>query len=46
MKPEYVFIGIVTALELAAASVYGTTGDWRHSIFWTCASIMNVVVTW
>lgn len=36
----------VTALEWAASACYWYGNDWRHGLFWACAGIMNVVVTW
>lgn len=42
---KYVFPFAVIGLSAAASIPYAFNGDWRRSIFWLCAAILNLMVT-
>lgn len=45
LKPEYIFPLALIALDLAAALVYAVQRDWRKTIYWIAAAVLNVTVT-
>lgn len=42
---KYIFPCLLIALDLGAAIVYATAGDWRKVIYWIAAAVLNVTVT-
>lgn len=36
---------LLIVLDLAAAAVYGWSGDWRHCIYWASAAVLTASVT-
>lgn len=45
IKPEYIFPLALIALDLAAAAVYATHRDWRKTVYWISAAVLNAAVT-
>lgn len=42
---KYVFPFAVIGLSFAASVPYALQGDWRRSVFWFCAGILNLMMT-
>lgn len=42
---KYIFPCLLIALDVGAALVYGFSGDWRKTIYWIAAAVLNVTVT-
>ena len=40
-----VFPSVLIALDVAAAVVYATCGDWRRFIYWLAAATLTATVT-
>lgn len=40
-----IFPTILIALDLGAAVVYGISGDWRKTVYWLAAAVLNAAVT-
>ena len=40
-----IFPCILIALDLGAAVVYGISGDWRKTVYWLAAAVLNAAVT-
>lgn len=40
-----VFPSVLIALDVAAAVVYATCGDWRRFIYWLSAATLTATVT-
>lgn len=45
MNPAVLFIVAISGLQLLATVAYASAGDWRRAVFWTCAAVMNIMVT-
>ena len=45
MSPR-LFPTILMALDLCAAVVWATHGDWRKALYWTMAAGLTACVTW
>ena len=44
-KSVYLFPCLLMALDVAAAVVYGFSGDWKKVIYWVAAAVLNAAVT-
>jgi hypothetical protein len=44
MKP-WIFPLILIILDLCAAGVWATHGDWRKVVYWVAAAVLTTVVT-
>ena len=44
-KPEYIFPLALIALDLCAAAVYAVQKDWRKTVYWLSAAVLNAAVT-
>lgn len=42
---KYIFPTILIALDLGAAILYGTGGDWKKTVYWIAAAVLNAAVT-
>lgn len=42
---KYIFPIILIILDLGAAIAYGIHTDWKMSIYWIAAAVLNVCVT-
>jgi hypothetical protein len=40
------FPTILIVLDLAAAIVWASHGDWRKATYWTCAAVLTFTVTY
>ena len=45
MKPKYIFPLLLILLDIGAAIVYGASKDWKMTIYWIAAAILNAAVT-
>ena len=45
MKTEHIFPVLLILLDIGAAIVYGAAGDWKKTIYWIAAAVLNVTVT-
>lgn len=45
MKTEYIFPTVLIALDVAAAIVYATHGDWKHFGYWISAASISIFAT-
>ena len=45
MKTEYIFPVLLILLDIGAAIVYGAAGDWKKTIYWIAAAVLNAAVT-
>lgn len=45
MKKEYIFPCVLIALDLLAAVVYAINKDYKKSVYWLAAAILNIMVT-
>ena len=45
MRKEYIFPLILILLDVCAAAVYGFGGDWKKTIYWLAAAVLNAAVT-
>lgn len=45
IKPEYIFPMALIALALCAAAVYAVQKDWRKTVYWISAAVLNAAVT-
>jgi hypothetical protein len=41
-----IFPTILMLLDLCAAVVWLTHGDWRKALYWTCAAVLTFTVTY
>ena len=46
MKAVYWFPGAIITLSFAAAIVYAWHGDWRRTIYFLAAAVLNITVVW
>ena len=44
-KIEYIFPILLIILDLAAAAVYASQKDWKKTIYWIAAAVLNAAVT-
>ena len=44
-KIEYIFPILLIILDLAAAAVYSSQKDWKKTIYWIAAAVLNAAVT-
>ena len=42
---KYIFPCLLIALDLGAAIMYLTEGDWRKVVYWVAAAVLNITVT-
>ncbi len=42
---EKLFPIVLIVLDFLAAYVYGLQGDVRHSVYWLCAGVLTICVT-
>lgn len=45
MKIQYLFPLLLISLDMFAAAVYASQGDWRKTIYWIAAAVLNAAVT-
>lgn len=45
MKPQYIFPVLLMLLDVGAAVVYATDGDWKKAVYWVAAAVLNAMVT-
>lgn len=43
---EKVFPTILIILDVLAAGMYVSSGDWRHIIYWLAAAVLTFTVTY
>lgn len=46
MKYQFIMPGLIIALSFAAAIVYAWHGDWRRTIYFLAAAVLNITVVW
>ena len=42
---EKILPAIMIVISIGASIVYGVFGDWRHSVYWGAAAVLNIAVT-
>lgn len=42
---KYIFPVLLIALDFGAAIVYACCHDWRMTIYWLAAAVLNITVT-
>lgn len=45
MRKEYIFPLILILFDVCAAAVYGFGGDWKKTVYWAAAAVLNAAVT-
>ncbi|RGM21687.1 hypothetical protein DXC23_01050 [Eubacterium sp. OM08-24] len=45
MKSQYIFPVILILLDIGAGIVYATQGDFKKTIYWVAAAVLNAAVT-
>ncbi len=45
MKSKYLFPVVLILLDLGAAIAYAFSGDYKKTIYWIAAAVLNVTVT-
>lgn len=45
MKKEYIFPILLMAIDVAAGIVYATGGEYKKTIYWIAAAVLNAAVT-
>lgn len=45
MKTQYIFPILLIVLDVGAAIVYAADGDWKKTIYWLAAAVLNAAVT-
>ena len=45
MKKEYIFPTVLIIIDVAAAGVYAHGGDWKKTVYWLAAAVLNAAVT-
>lgn len=45
MKAQYIFPVILILLDIGAGIVYATQGDFKKTIYWVAAAVLNAAVT-
>lgn len=41
----YIFPCLLIALNVGAAIMYATQGNWRKVVYWVAAAVLNITVT-
>lgn len=44
IKPEYIFPLLLILLDLGAAVIYAIQKDYKKSVYWIAAAVLNVTV--
>ena len=42
---QYIFPSILILLQMAASTMYLAEGDYRKTVYWFAAAILNIAVT-
>lgn len=45
MSKEKIFPLILIILDVLAGLVYATQGEWKKTIYWIAAAVLNITVT-
>lgn len=45
IKPEYIFPLSLILLDLGSAVIYAIQKDYKKSVYWIAAAVLNVTVT-
>lgn len=45
MSPKF-FPTLLMVLDVAAAIVWASNGDWRKALYWGSAAVLTFTVTW
>ena len=45
MKKEHLFPIILIALDVGAGAIYAFNGDWKKTVYWIAAAVLNAAVT-
>ncbi len=45
IKPEYIFPLLLILLDVGAAIIYALQKDYKKSVYWIAAAVLNVTVT-
>lgn len=45
MMSKYIFPCLLIALDVGAAGVYALQTDWKMSVYWIAAAVLNITVT-
>lgn len=45
MKKEYIFPSLLILFNIGAGIVNATNGDWKKTIYWIAAAVLNAAVT-
>ena len=45
VKPEYIFPLLLILLDVGAAVIYAIQKDYKKSVYWLAAAVLNVTVT-
>ena len=45
MKSTYIFPIILIVLDIGAAIVYACNKQWKMTVYWTAAAVLNAAVT-
>lgn len=43
--PTWLFPALLILLDIAAAIVWATHGDWRRTVYWIAAAVLTLTVT-
>ena len=45
MNKQYIFPTLLMMLDIGAAIMYCISGDWKKTIYWIAAAVLNAAVT-
>lgn len=45
MKSEYIFPILLIVLDIGAAIFYAAQCDWKKTVYWLAAAVLNIAVT-
>ena len=45
MSKEKILPLVLIIIQVMSAIPYTLTGDWRHTIYWIAAAVLNIAVT-
>lgn len=45
IKPEYIFPLLLILLDLGSAVIYAIQKDYKKSVYWLAAAVLNITVT-
>lgn len=45
IKPEYIFPLLLILLDVGAAAIYAVQKDYKKSVYWLAAAVLNITVT-